>query len=65
MLARERARLAASAMAVRLPTVYGFREHVEDGGLISYGISVPVSAPGNGADPEAAPSDSVRGSPIP
>ena len=26
-------------MAVRLPTVYGFREHVEDGGLISYGIS--------------------------
>ena len=37
----QRARLAASAMAVRLPTVYGFREHVEDGGLISYGISVP------------------------
>jgi len=36
----QRARLAASAMAVRLPTVYGFREHVEDGGLISYGISV-------------------------
>jgi putative tryptophan/tyrosine transport system substrate-binding protein len=35
----QRARLAASAMAVRLPTVYGFREHVEDGGLISYGIS--------------------------
>ena len=26
---------------MRLPTVYGFREHVEDGGLISYGISVP------------------------
>ena len=24
-----------------MPTVYGFREHVEDGGLISYGISVP------------------------
>jgi putative tryptophan/tyrosine transport system substrate-binding protein len=37
----QRARLAASAMAVRLPTVYGFREHVEDGGLISYGISLP------------------------
>jgi putative ABC transport system substrate-binding protein len=36
----ERARLAASAMAVRLPSIYGFREHVEDGGLISYGISV-------------------------
>jgi putative tryptophan/tyrosine transport system substrate-binding protein len=37
----QRARLAASAMAVRLPTVYGFREHVEEGGLISYGISLP------------------------
>jgi putative ABC transport system substrate-binding protein len=28
-------------MAVRLPTVYGFREHVDAGGLISYGISMP------------------------
>ena len=37
----ERGRLAASAMAVRLPTVYGFREHVDAGGLISYGISMP------------------------
>jgi putative ABC transport system substrate-binding protein len=37
----QRARLAASAMAVRLPTVYGFRESVEEGGLISYGISLP------------------------
>ena len=36
----QRAALAASAMAVRLPTVYGFREHVEDGGLISYGINI-------------------------
>jgi ABC-type uncharacterized transport system substrate-binding protein len=27
-------------MAARLPTVYGFREHVEDGGLISYGINI-------------------------
>src|SRR5262249_2161072 len=36
----QRAALAASAMAARLPTVYGFREHVEDGGLISYGINV-------------------------
>jgi putative ABC transport system substrate-binding protein len=35
-----RAALAASAMAARLPTVYGFREHVEDGGLISYGINI-------------------------
>jgi putative ABC transport system substrate-binding protein len=37
----QRARLAASALALRLPTVYGFRENVEDGGLISYGISLP------------------------
>jgi putative ABC transport system substrate-binding protein len=36
----ERARLAASAAAARLPTVYGFREHVDEGGLISYGISL-------------------------
>jgi putative tryptophan/tyrosine transport system substrate-binding protein len=36
----ERARLAASAAAARLPTVYGFRENVEEGGLISYGISL-------------------------
>ena len=36
----ERARLAASAAAIRLPTVYGFRENVEEGGLISYGISL-------------------------
>jgi putative ABC transport system substrate-binding protein len=33
--------MAASAMAARLPTVYGFREHVDAGGLISYGISMP------------------------
>jgi len=41
MLYVERGRIAASAMAVRLPTVYGFREHVDAGGLISYGISMP------------------------
>jgi hypothetical protein len=27
-------------MAARLPTIYGFREHVNDGGLISYGIKL-------------------------
>jgi hypothetical protein len=37
--------LVASAKAVgarlpRLPTVFNFREHVEDGGLISYGIDL-------------------------
>jgi putative ABC transport system substrate-binding protein len=37
----ERGRIAASAMAARLPTVFGFREHVDAGGLISYGINMP------------------------
>ena len=40
----ERRRMAVSAAAVRLPTVYGFREHVDDGGLISYGISLPENS---------------------
>jgi putative tryptophan/tyrosine transport system substrate-binding protein len=35
-----RRRIAAFALASRLPTVHGFREHVEDGGLVSYGIDV-------------------------
>jgi putative tryptophan/tyrosine transport system substrate-binding protein len=35
-----RRRIAAFALASRLPTVYNFREHVEDGGLISYGIDL-------------------------
>jgi ABC-type uncharacterized transport system substrate-binding protein len=43
MFYRERGRLVASAMAARLPTVYGLREYVEDGGLISYGINLPES----------------------
>jgi putative ABC transport system substrate-binding protein len=39
----ERRRIAALAIAARLPTMYGFREHVEDGGLMSYGIDVRES----------------------
>ena len=35
-----RRQIAAFALAARLPTVYSFREHVEDGGLISYGINL-------------------------
>jgi putative ABC transport system substrate-binding protein len=35
-----RRRIAAFALASRLPTVFNFREHVEDGGLISYGIDL-------------------------
>src|SRR5262249_19644270 len=36
----ERRRIAALATAARLPTMYGLREHVEDGGLMSYGIDL-------------------------
>jgi ABC-type uncharacterized transport system substrate-binding protein len=32
--------IAESAAAKRLPTVYGYREHVLDGGLISYGVDL-------------------------
>jgi putative tryptophan/tyrosine transport system substrate-binding protein len=32
--------IAASAMAVRLPTLF-FHEHVDAGGLVRYGISMP------------------------
>ena len=40
LLVLERARIATTAAATRLPTVYGYREHVETGGLISYGINL-------------------------
>jgi putative ABC transport system substrate-binding protein len=33
--------IAAAALATRLPTIYAFRESVEDGGLMSYGINIP------------------------
>lgn len=36
-----RARIATLAAAQRLPAVYGWREYVEAGGLLSYGPSVP------------------------
>jgi putative tryptophan/tyrosine transport system substrate-binding protein len=32
--------IAERAAAKRLPTVYGYREHVVDGGLISYGVDL-------------------------
>jgi len=32
--------LAEAAASKRLPTVYGYREHVEAGGLISYGVNL-------------------------
>ena len=40
LLILERGRIAAAASATRLPTVYGYREHVETGGLISYGVNL-------------------------
>jgi putative ABC transport system substrate-binding protein len=35
-----RRQMAAFALASRLPTLFTFREHVEDGGMISYGIDL-------------------------
>ena len=35
-----RRQIASYALATRLPTIFGFREHVESGGLISYGIDL-------------------------
>jgi putative tryptophan/tyrosine transport system substrate-binding protein len=40
MLFSERKRIAALAAAARLPTVYGFRDHVDAGGLASYGVNL-------------------------
>jgi putative tryptophan/tyrosine transport system substrate-binding protein len=36
----DRANIAAAAVANRLPTVNGYREQVETGGLISYGVNL-------------------------
>jgi len=43
MFLNERKRIALFAMAERLPTMSGFRENVEDGGLMSYGTNVRES----------------------
>jgi len=40
MLISARSQIAELAAARMLPTVYGYREHVEAGGLISYGINL-------------------------
>src|SRR5262249_6499391 len=39
-LVLERANIATAAAATRLPTIFGYREFVEAGGLISYGIDL-------------------------
>jgi ABC-type uncharacterized transport system substrate-binding protein len=36
----DRAQIAISAAATLLPTVFGYREHAETGGLISYGVNL-------------------------
>jgi len=43
MFFKERRRIAEAAQAVVLPTVFSFREHVEAGGLVSYGIDLVES----------------------
>jgi ABC-type uncharacterized transport system substrate-binding protein len=40
MFLQERKRIAQLAASARLAAVYGFREHVDAGGLISYGVNL-------------------------
>ena len=40
MLLTERRRIATLAAATRIPAIYGYREHVDDGGLVSYGVDL-------------------------
>ena len=40
MLLVERKQIADAEAATKLPTVYGYREHVEAGGLVSYGVNL-------------------------
>jgi putative ABC transport system substrate-binding protein len=40
MLVSERLKIAMLAAAKRLPAIYGYRQHVEAGGLISYGVDL-------------------------
>jgi putative tryptophan/tyrosine transport system substrate-binding protein len=41
LIGSHRAQIIALAQKARLPTVYGSREYVERGGLISYGPNIP------------------------
>jgi len=40
MFFAERERIASLAGAIRMPAIYGFRDHVDAGGLISYGVNL-------------------------
>jgi ABC-type uncharacterized transport system substrate-binding protein len=42
LLTTNRNRLGILAVGARLPTMHGFREHVEAGGLVSYGANFPA-----------------------
>jgi putative ABC transport system substrate-binding protein len=39
LVTTNRVRISTLALGMRLPTMYGFREYVETGGLMSYGAS--------------------------
>jgi putative tryptophan/tyrosine transport system substrate-binding protein len=43
MFLSQRERIAQLAQSARLPTMFGFREHVEVGGLVSYGVDLRES----------------------
>jgi ABC-type uncharacterized transport system substrate-binding protein len=40
MFYQERIRIASLASQARLPAIYGFRDHVDAGGLVSYGVNL-------------------------
>ncbi|MFL6798069.1 MAG: ABC transporter substrate-binding protein [Xanthobacteraceae bacterium] len=40
LFGNSRRQLAAFALVNRLPTLFAYRDHVEDGGLLSYGVSL-------------------------
>jgi putative ABC transport system substrate-binding protein len=40
MLLTERRRIAVLAAYAQIPAIYGYREHVDDGGLASYGVDL-------------------------
>ena len=42
LVATNRNRLGILAVGAQLPTMVGFREHVEAGGLVSYGANFPA-----------------------
>jgi putative tryptophan/tyrosine transport system substrate-binding protein len=43
LILKERRQVAAFALALHMPTIYAYREHVESGGLLSYGIDIRTS----------------------